>query len=182
MTGLIISLILHYSALYGVDPVLALSVGYVESGLNPKAESATKDLGVFQLNPESFKGHTKAQLLDPETNIKLGLRYLAQMKRECVHKEGITWLTCYNYGPGNAKRVKYPKRFPYVRKIRGIMEQFKHGEKVVVKGMYDLRLDGEGIYLGVSSEPHYVGYFRIENEMGHVMRIHPDRVTKASVK
>lgn len=178
MTAFIISLILQYSSLYGIDPLLALSVAKAESGFNPSAVSTTGDYGVFQLNRSSFKGYSREELLDPETNVKLGIKYLLKMKAECVHQAGITWLTCYNYGPENAKHVKHPDLFPYVKKIRGIMNEFKVGEKVIVIGLYDLRLDGYGTYLGVSNEQHYVGYLRIENEMRHVMRIHPNRVKK----
>lgn len=178
MNEFIVGLIMYYSGVYNMDPVLSLAVVQVESNFNPNAESPTKDLGLFQLNPESFKHYSREQLLDTETNIKLGVQYLAQMKAECVHREGITWLTCYNYGTQNAKRVKQPNLFPYVRKVRRAMEEFKHGERVIVTGLYDLRLDGEGIYLGLSQEPHYEGYYRIENENGHVMRIHPERVKR----
>lgn len=56
--------------------------------------------------------------------------------------------------------------------------ELKHGDRVVVAGMYDLRIEGEGIYLGLSQEPHYKGYYRVENEYKQVMRIHPERVKK----
>lgn len=58
------------------------------------------------------------------------------------------------------------------------MNDFKDGDKVIVKGMYDLRIDGIGIYRGVSKDKWTNGYYRIENEDRHVMLVHPERVTK----
>lgn len=184
MTSFIVGLILQYSSIYGVNPVLALAVAQVESGFNPSVVSQTFDYGVFQLNRGSFKGYSEEQLLDPETNVKLGIKYLKTMQKECVHQEGIDFLVCWNYGIRNAKRVKHASLFPFVKKVRRAMHeiQFKEGEKVIVIGLYELRTDGYGTYLGVSSEPHYEGYYRVENEMGHVMRIHPNRVKKAEEK
>jgi len=107
-----------YSLAYNIDPNIAISVAAVESQFNPNAIGITKDLGVFQLNPKSFPNYTKAQLLDAKTNIELGVKYLAKVKKECNHQEGITWVICYNYGGKNAKKVKHPKLFPYVKKVQ----------------------------------------------------------------
>ena len=63
-------------------------------------------LGLMQLMPSSFPTYTSAQLLDPETNIRIGTAYL----KECIddwqsenaaderYKFG---LASYNAGPGN---------------------------------------------------------------------------------
>lgn len=119
---MIIKLITIYSLAYNVDPSIAISVCAVESRFNPNAIGITNDLGLFQLNPRSFPQYTKKQLLDPKLNIKLGIKYLAKVKKQCHHKEGINWLVCYNYGFKNAKRVKYPELFPYVKKIKLTMK------------------------------------------------------------
>jgi hypothetical protein len=73
---------------------------------------------VFQLNPKSFPQYSVKQLKDPKLNIQLGIKYLAKMKKECKYKDGLNWLTCWNYGPKNAKKVKHPELFPYVKKIK----------------------------------------------------------------
>lgn len=115
---MIVKMITVYALKYGVDANVAISVAAVESQFNPNAIGITHDLGVFQLNPKSFPEYTKAQLLDPKTNIELGVKYLAKVKKECNHQEGITWLVCYNYGNKNAKKVKHPMLFPYVKKVQ----------------------------------------------------------------
>lgn len=117
MKLLIIQLIQSYALQYGVDPQIAVSVAAVESQFNPTVVGITGDIGIFQLNPSSFPTYTIKELQDPVLNIKLGVQYLAKIKRECVHQDGVTWLVCWNYGAENAKRVKHPELFPYVKKI-----------------------------------------------------------------
>lgn len=117
MKLLIIQLIQSYALQYGVDPQVALTVAKIESNYNPSVIGITGDVGIFQLNPNSFPEFTIGQLQDPETNIRLGVQYLAKVKHQCVHQNGITWLVCYNYGSKNAKHIKHPELFPYVRKV-----------------------------------------------------------------
>lgn len=119
---MIIKLITVAALKYGVSPEIAISVAAVESQFNPNVIGITHDIGVFQLNPKSFPEYTKAQLLDPITNIDLGVKYLAKVKKECNHQEGITWLTCFNAGKRGAKKIKHPTLFPYVKKIVVMME------------------------------------------------------------
>lgn len=116
VTNYLIALIGYYSAVYGVDPKLALSVAVVESRLNPTAVSERGAIGVFQLMPQSFNMPAR-DLFNPEVNIKLGVKYLSWNKKYCKHKVDNTWLVCYNYGIGNAARVKYPKLFPYYKQV-----------------------------------------------------------------
>lgn len=123
MKIMIIKMITMYSLQYGIDPKIAISVAAVESGFNPNAIGITQDIGIFQLNPKSFPDYTKKQLLDPETNIVLGIKYLAKMKKECKYKDDNEWLVCWNYGPKNAKKVKHPSLFPYVKKIKLTMNE-----------------------------------------------------------
>lgn len=123
MKTLIIQLIQSYALQYGIDPQLAVSVAQVESNFNPTTIGLTGDVGVFQLNPTSFPEYTVNALKDPLLNVNLGVRYLARVKAKCLHQEGITWLVCYNYGMSNAKRVKHPTLFPYVKKVQLAMER-----------------------------------------------------------
>lgn len=119
----ILKLITYYSIIYGVNPNVAISVAAVESQFNPGAIGVTNDLGVFQLNPKSFPNYTKLQLLNPNINIMLGVKYLAKVKKECNHQEGITWVICYNTGNKNAKKIKHAKLFPYVKKVQLTMNE-----------------------------------------------------------
>lgn len=124
MTKLAIIKLIQITALhYGMDPQVAVSVAAVESKFDPTVISMTGDLGVFQLNPRSFPEYSKEQLLDPKLNIKLGIRYLVEVRKYCKHREGINWLVCYNYGYKNAERVKYPHLFPYVKKVQNNLDE-----------------------------------------------------------
>lgn len=128
----IIILILTLAPSYGVDPKVALAVAEVESGYNANATGGAGEIGLFQIMPAIAhkRGYTRKQLLNPATNIRLGLTMIKEAQRDCVHKEGITYLVCYNYGIANAKRVKHPTKFPYVRKVKAKMRRFSYEEYI----------------------------------------------------
>lgn len=121
---IIVKMVIFYSTLYGIDPKLALGVIQTESQFNPSAISKTGDYGIFQLNERSFPQYSKAQLLNPEINIVLGINYLVKMKKECKFKDNNEFLVCYNYGLKNARAVKYPGRWPYTKKVLIAMKGF----------------------------------------------------------
>lgn len=113
MNNVLIALIGYYSAIYGIDPKLSLAVAQTESGLKPNTIGTKGELGLFQLMPSSFPKVSKKELIKPEVNIRLGIKYLAWLKVNCSHKRDNTYLVCWNYGIGNARKVKHPKLFPY---------------------------------------------------------------------
>jgi soluble lytic murein transglycosylase-like protein len=117
----IVSLIILYSNIYGVDQKVALAVAEQESHYNPRAIGPVGELGIYQLRPEFNRKFTKKQLLTPEINIALGVYKLKMVKKTCVHKKDIEWLICFNAGDSGAKKIKYPSRFPYVRAVRKLM-------------------------------------------------------------
>lgn len=121
--AIIIKLITMYSLAYNVDPKIALSVVEIESDYNQNAIGVTNDIGLFQLNPNSFPEYTKEQLLNPKLNIKLGVKYLAKMKKECKYKEDNTWLICWNVGKNYNKQINHPNLFPFIKKINIAMER-----------------------------------------------------------
>jgi hypothetical protein len=123
MKLIIVKMITLYALQNGIDPKIALSVVAVESGFNHNVIGVTGDVGLFQLNPKSFPNYTVMQLKDPTLNIELGIKYLAKMKKECKYKENDEWLVCWNYGPKNAKKVKHPALFPYVKKVKLVMNE-----------------------------------------------------------
>jgi soluble lytic murein transglycosylase-like protein len=108
--------------IYGIDPEVALNVARIESNLNPNAIGVTNDIGLFQLRPQSFPQYTKKQLLNPELNVKLGIQYIAYVKKHCKHKEKYDYLACYNAGIKKASSFKYPRLFPYVKRFQLAME------------------------------------------------------------
>jgi len=78
----------HYAPLltaeatqHGIPPALADAVATVESAYNTGARGSSGEIGLMQVLPSTadmlgFRG-TLAQLADPATNIRLGVKYLA---------------------------------------------------------------------------------------------------------
>lgn len=122
---LIIALIFKYSLIFGVDPIVALSVAEVESRLEHHLVGEKGEIGIYQLMPSSFPDVKVKDLFDPETNIRLGIKYLAWNKKYCNHTQDHTYLVCWNYGIGNAKKVKHPKLFPYYKKVQKVRKQYE---------------------------------------------------------
>jgi soluble lytic murein transglycosylase-like protein len=114
----ILHLIQAYCLQYNVDYQIAVSIVAVESGFNVNAIGPTNDRGLFQLNPRSFPQYTPKQLLDPSLNIKLGVRYLAEVKKNCKYKKDLNWVLCYNVGMKRAKTIKHPSLHRYVLKVK----------------------------------------------------------------
>lgn len=63
-----------------VDPEVAVRIAQLESALNPKAKAKTSSAkGLFQIIDETWKGYggTPNKQLDPDENIRVGVRILA---------------------------------------------------------------------------------------------------------
>jgi tape measure domain-containing protein len=92
----------------GIDPGLLSHLVRVESGFNPQARSKAGALGLGQLMPGTAEmlqpGISEAQILEPETNIRLAAQYLARMLKATKDFEGSTALALASYNAG-PKRV-----------------------------------------------------------------------------
>ena len=119
MTVALLSLILHYSYLYHVDPYLVESVITVESGWDKNAVGPVGEIGLMQLNPRYFH-YPPASLKASELNIKLGIQHLAKMKRECPFKQHNAYVVCYNLGVTGAARLRNPYHFIYYRQVQSV--------------------------------------------------------------
>jgi membrane-bound lytic murein transglycosylase MltF len=122
--AMVLSLIMQYAGAYHVPPNLAIAIIQYESSFNTDARGEAGEIGLFQLLPSTFPTYTETQLFKPEINIKLGMKYLADMKESCVYRKDYEYSICFNLGPEKAKKVKHPLQFPYYRKI---MENMNHG-------------------------------------------------------
>lgn len=101
----------HYAREYGVDPYLVAAVIRVESKYYPQALSPMGARGLMQVMPETgawvaeqlgLEDFEPEQLFDPETNIRIGTWYLANLKQEFGD---LTFaLAAYNGGRGNVRR------------------------------------------------------------------------------
>lgn len=181
MTTTLLSLILYYSGMYNVNPMLVVAVIEHESNYNQYATGkVANERGYMQLNPKSFPEYKPDQLYNSEINIREGVKYLAKMKKECKHKLDNDFITCYNLGIKKGNKVRYPKLWKYNLAVNKIMQnKFKEGDKVIVEGLFNLRSDGPGTYRREITEGPNKGKLLIENEYYHMMAIHPDRVKKA---
>lgn len=117
--GNIIGLIIYYSLIYNVPWQVSLAVAKVESNLNHSVVGADGEVGIFQIKPQYYK---KIKLTKLEDNIKYGIKHLAEAKKYCKHQVDYTFVLCYNLGVEGAKRVRYPKLFPYYKKVRQFIQ------------------------------------------------------------
>lgn len=93
----------------GLDTELAFRLVRVESAFRPAAESPVGALGLTQVMPatanELMPGITRDQLLDRQTNLRLGFRYLKRLLA-VYDGDAEEALTAYNRGPGTVRRIR----------------------------------------------------------------------------
>ena len=93
----------------GLETELAFRLVRVESAFKPGAESYAGALGLTQVMPATAEflqpGITRAQLLDRDTNLRLGFRYLKELLAVYDGDEQEA-LTAYNRGPGTVARIR----------------------------------------------------------------------------
>lgn len=99
--------IIGYAVEYDIPVSLLFSIIYVESSFNPKAinknSNGTYDYGLMSLNSKTFKGYSREQLYNIETNLRLGCEYLVWLKKRyktwgesVIHYNGL-----YTKGAGS---------------------------------------------------------------------------------
>ncbi|MHB8126724.1 MAG: lytic transglycosylase domain-containing protein [Desulfitobacteriaceae bacterium] len=100
-----------YATLYGVDPLLVVSVIREESKFLPQSESHKGAKGLMQIMPSTAqsiakglgdKDYNDQDLVIPEKNIQYGTWYLASLKKE-FDNNFILMLAAYNGGRGHVK-------------------------------------------------------------------------------
>ncbi|MEO8560941.1 MAG: lytic transglycosylase domain-containing protein [bacterium] len=86
----------------GIDPELAFRLVKLESDFNVHATSPVGALGLTQVMPSTakyyVKGVTRENLYDPNTNLRVGFRYLRGLVDE-YHGDVKLALLVYNRGP-----------------------------------------------------------------------------------
>lgn len=112
----LLSCIIYFSTLNGIDPQLTKAIISVESNWKIEAVNQNEDFGLMQVRKRYVK-ETKKQLLDPCTNIRVGTEILKQAKERCKHRVDLEFVTCYNLGIAGGSRIKYPRKFPYYTKV-----------------------------------------------------------------
>ncbi|MDB4950331.1 MAG: hypothetical protein JWM27_2980 [Gemmatimonadetes bacterium] len=109
----------------GLDVELAFRLVRVESGFRPGAVSQAGALGMTQLMPVTARdlqpGVTREQLLERDTNLRLGFRYMRRLLR-FYGGDTETALHAYNRGIGTVARIRAAGGDPangYATKVLG---------------------------------------------------------------
>lgn len=122
-----------YSSRWKVDKFLAIAVMKVESNFSEEAHSQSGAVGLMQIMPETAAwiayqlGESPEKvaddinnLRDPETNIRYGIWYLAELKAEFKGNDVLA-LAAYNAGRGNVRdwmeKNNWNENFSDVNKI-----------------------------------------------------------------
>ncbi len=115
------NIIQKHSKINGLDFYLVKGLIYTESSFNPKAHGNDGEIGLMQLKITTAKifdsSITEEDLEDPETNIRIGTRYLS--KHNSRYQTADSCLVAYNCGPGVFKRLKNAFSHSKIRRYPG---------------------------------------------------------------
>lgn len=103
------STIVDVASAEGIDPELAFRLVKLESDFNVQAVSSVGAVGLTQLMPSTArfyeKGITREKLYDPNTNLRIGFRYLRGLVREYDGDVNLALLV-YNRGPVAVQKAR----------------------------------------------------------------------------
>lgn len=92
----------------GLEPELAFRLVYVESRFNERALSPVGAVGYAQIMPSTARlyepGLTYEQLFERDTNLRLGFRYLQDLRKRYGGDLRLA-LLAYNRGPGRVQEL-----------------------------------------------------------------------------
>jgi soluble lytic murein transglycosylase-like protein len=101
--------ILDVASAEGIDPELAFRLVKLESDFNPRATSPVGAIGLTQVMPATaryyVKGITAEGLYDPNTNLRVGFRYLRGLVKEYDGDVNLALLV-YNRGPVAVQKAR----------------------------------------------------------------------------
>jgi Transglycosylase SLT domain len=115
----LLALIAHHAARAGLPPRIAEAVTAVESGFAPGAVGGVGEVGLMQVRPQTalllgYMGPVTG-LFDPETNVRLGVEYLAQAWRLAG---GDLCRTLMKYRAGHGEERMSALSVEYCRRAR----------------------------------------------------------------
>jgi soluble lytic murein transglycosylase len=134
----------------GVDPYLVAAVMREESSYNPRAVSVTGALGLMQIMPSTGRFVARElgradfeprELLNPETNIRMGSWYLGYLAKK-FDQDMVLTIAGYNAGPGAVRRwvetlppefdefiesIPYTETRNYAKKVLKSYSEFRRG-------------------------------------------------------
>jgi len=124
------------AAAFSIDPAVAFGLVRVESSFKNSATSSVGAVGLTQLMPKTAAwmepGITRNQLRDPETNLRVGFKYLRYLLDKYNGDENLA-LTAYNRGPGTVDKALRRGGNPdngYAAFVRG---ESNHGHRLFTR-------------------------------------------------
>lgn len=116
------ALVDRYAAEAGLPEELARAVVRVESDWDQSMTGFAGEIGLMQIRPETarlmgFAGHPD-ELYDPETNIRFGMRYLAEAWRRA---SGDLCQTALKYNGGHNANKMTDAASHYCTKLRNVL-------------------------------------------------------------
>ena len=96
-------LIHKYAKKNAIDPYLIKCIIRVESNFQPDAVSTAGAMGLMQLMQATAEYYTQDNPMDPETNIRVGVRHFAHLMRYFKNDVPLA-LAAYHAGLGRVKR------------------------------------------------------------------------------
>jgi soluble lytic murein transglycosylase-like protein len=124
------------AARYAIDPAVAFGLVRAESSFRNTATSTVGAVGLTQLMPKTAAwmepGITRNELRDPETNLRVGFKYLRYLIDRYEGDESLA-LTAYNRGPGTVDKALDRGRNPdngYAAFVRG---EANHGHTLFTR-------------------------------------------------
>jgi soluble lytic murein transglycosylase-like protein len=116
-----------YAREYGVDPDLVSAVLYIESKGDPYSVSPRGALGLMQLTPPTAKYLGVSDALDPEENIRGGVKYLAWLINRYDEPSA---LLAYNAGMGMLEQNRIPRETrQFLEKVMSLRTFLKESKK-----------------------------------------------------
>lgn len=134
------------------DPLFVMAVVRVESGFSQSAKSHRGAVGLMQLMPQTARetapkiglNADTMVLRDPDTNIRVGVKYLDVLRQE-FGDDTVAVLAAYNAGPGKVREwrrgkrltpgdISYPETRSFVRKVMWTYDWFRRLQKI--KGFF----------------------------------------------
>lgn len=110
-----------------VDPELAFRLVRLESGFNPRAVSRVGAIGLAQLMPSTAvqfdRSVTREKLFDPETNVRIGFRYLRRLIGQ--YDDVRLALLAYNLGEHAVDQARKAGKDPLVGYNRILLKAYQ---------------------------------------------------------
>jgi hypothetical protein len=123
-------MLIHEANYQGIEPALALAIARVESNFDPMALSHAGAKGVMQIMPRTAElgfAVSRARLFDPQTNIRVGIKFIKQLLKKY---EGRLDIALSHYNGGSKVKSKsgqltvIPATENYVKKVLAYRQEF----------------------------------------------------------